>query len=187
MYCRTARGCMSAIEPENSDFCACVLSPEGSVLERRFASKARQPSAHSSSIRSNHMVSCVMFWMWTSRNTLSRSSGCRRAEGDFAVWILVLTDNGLVTCSIRRTIYTWTYRSRMRTHRKLVEFPKTLQTRVVRPLHRSWCIRISRGKPIRDRTCQHVLTELLHLMMRDVLKPVPRRERTCRSAKFTQE
>ena len=89
---------MSAIEPENSGCRECVSSFE--EPGRRFASTARQPSAHSNSILSNHMVSCVMFWMWTSRNTLSRSSGWRRAEGDFGAWTLVLTDKGLVTCSI---------------------------------------------------------------------------------------
>lgn len=46
---------------------------------------------------------------------------------------------------------------------------------------------IPRRKPIRDRTRQHVLTELLHLMVYDVLEPVPRRERPSRSAELGQE
>lgn len=76
---------------------------------------------------------------------------------------------------------------RTTTHRKLVKFPKALQTRVVRPLHRSWCIRIPRRKSIRDRTCQYVLTELLHLMMHDMLEPVSRRKRISSSAELAQE
>lgn len=178
MYCRTAWGCMSAIEPENNCCRACVPSCEGSGsgTEKRFPSDARQPSAHSSSIRSNHMVSCVIFWMWTSRNIFSRSRGWRRAEGDFGTWTLVLTDKGLVTCPNRHAILNTHIHAggRTKTYQKLVKFPKALQARVVRPLHWPRCIRIPRRKPIRDRTRQHVLTEFLHLMMYDMLEAVPR-------------
>lgn len=74
-----------------------------------------------------------------------------------------------------------------KTHRKLVKFSKALQAWIVRPLHRPRCIRIPRRKPIRDRTRQHVLTELLHLVVHDILEPVPRRERTSRFPKLTQK
>ena len=80
-----------------------------------------------------------------------------------------------------------TYTHATETHRKLVKFPKALQTRIVRALQRSRRIRIPRRKPIRDRTPQHVLTELLHLVMHDVLEPLPRRENTSRSAERAQE
>lgn len=97
IYCRVAWGCMRATDPENSG----VLSALSFVpLRTSFMSVAVQPSAQSKSMRSNHIGSCVVFCIWTSRKTFSRSTGSSSADGDLGRWTFVLTDKGFVTTNL---------------------------------------------------------------------------------------
>ena len=92
MYCRVSCGGIKAVELKNI-LCFSPWAPESMT----FASSTCHPSAHSKRIRSNQRDSWVIFWMWTSRKTLSLSIGEKSADGDRGTYTFVLTDRGLVT------------------------------------------------------------------------------------------
>lgn len=73
-----------------------MLSLTGPV-PTTFSSSIVHPSTASRPTRSNHIGSCVKFWIWTSKNIFSLSVAESSAVGDRGACTFVLTESGFVT------------------------------------------------------------------------------------------